>query len=419
MQVNGERLIKHLKQIGSIGVHPDGGHCRFSWTPAYKQACVELTELMESIGMKVHMDAVGNLYGRMEGSDPSLKPILTGSHLDTKPYGGLYDGNTGIQAGLEALFAMHDAGFKPRRSIDLVCFINEEASEFLGGCFGSRAITGQIDSGYFKRCVDRHTGQTMYDAMKEFGMGCDPDHYETCILKPDQYYCFIETHIEQGRHLLDDNKSISILDGIAGIKEFYITIKGERAHAGGMAMSDRHDAMAAAVNIAAEVERLAINGGVASRGTCAYITSFPAEISIISDTATVAVDFREIDGDIFESLERDLIAYTEEQCKKRGLTYSVKMDLNARPAICNKTLKEIMQGYADARNIPNEPMVSYPAHDAHHLSRLYPMAMIFLRSSNGGVSHCPEEYTLDEDEINGAQVLLDTLEKLSMEDIAL
>ncbi|MEY8338072.1 M20 family metallo-hydrolase [Lachnospiraceae bacterium 62-35] len=417
MKVNKNRLWNYLQEIGSIGADPRGGISRLSWTPAYKEACIRLTTFMEKIGLKVHMDAVGNLFGKLEGTDPSLSPILTGSHLDTKPMGGYFDGNAGIIAPLECLTAMHEAGFHPRRSIEIAAFVNEEATEFLGGCFGSRAITGQLDKQYLLTCKDRTTGQTMYDALKEFGMGCNPDQFENCILKKEDYYCFLELHIEQGRGLLDCGKPISILHGIAGIKEFYITIHGVRAHAGGMAMKDRHDAMAAAAQIGCMVEHLALNGGKATRGTCGFIHSQPAEVSIIADTAIVAVDFREMDPDIFEQLYIDLLAFTKKECEKRGLTFTVKMDLDAEPVICDVRLQKLMLEAAVQHQIPHMQSISYPAHDAHHLSLLYPVGMIFLRSSNEGVSHCPEEYTTPEDLEAGTIVLLDTLKKLSAEDI--
>ncbi len=415
MKVNKERLWERLNELGSIGADPRGGISRFSWTPSYKEACVKLIEIMESIGLKVRMDAVGNIYGRLEGTDPSLKPILTGSHFDTKPMGGRFDGNAGIMAALECLSAMHDAGYKPRRSIEMIAIINEEASEFLGGCFGSRAITGQISKEYLFNCKERTTGQTMYDAMKEFGMGCDPDNFESCILKKGDYHSFIELHIEQGRSLLDLDKSISILEAIAGIKQFYITLYGVRAHAGGMAMKDRHDAMAGAAKIISEVERLALNGGVATRGTCGYLVSAAQDVSVISDQVMIAVDFREPDKEIFENLYTSLIDFTDKECEKRGLTYSVRIDLSTPPATCDPRLREIMLESADRHGIAHETMVSYPSHDAQHLARLYPMAMIFLRSSNGGVSHCPDEFTTAEDLEAGTIVLLDTLAKLSAE----
>lgn len=417
MNVNSERLWQRLNQIGSIGADPRGGISRFSWTPAYKEACVQLTALMERAGLRVRMDAVGNLYGRLEGTDPTLKPILTGSHFDTKPMGGRFDGNAGIMAALECLTAMHEAGYRPRRSIEMIAFINEEASEFLGGCFGSRAITGQVERAFLTTCRERTTGQTMYDAMKAFGLGCDPDRFESCILTEGQYHCFIELHIEQGRYLLDHEQSISILEGIAGIKQFYITINGVRAHAGGMSMQDRHDAMAAAGQVVCEIERLALNSGVATRGTCGYILSASNDVSVISDQATLAVDFRELDAVIFDRLYDDLMAFTKQACDKRGLTFSVRVDLNTPPAICNQALREIMLESARRHGIANETMVSYPAHDAHHLSRVCPIAMIFLRSSNGGVSHCPDEFTTQEDLTSGTMVLLDTLVKLAEEDV--
>ena len=415
IKIDGERLWNREQEIGEYGRDPRGGISRFAWTPSYREAAVLLMKWMEEAGLKVRVDAVGNIYGRYEGQEP-LPPVLTGSHLDTVPMGGKFDGLAGIMTALEALTAMKEHGYQPRRPIEMIAFINEEASQFLGGHFGSKAICGMLPADYARTSADRNTGKTMRDAMLEYDMGLEPDHFEKALIKKEDYFAFIELHIEQGKYLLKKGIPVAVVDDIAGIHQFYITFYGESAHAGGMAMEDRHDALAAAAQTACEVERLALTSGSPTRGTVGYMEVEPNEHNIVASRVTFSVDFREAEDEIWKRLYQDVIAYAEKQCETRGLTFETKVTISTPPCHCHPELKKLIAQSARENQIPYMHMVSYPAHDAMQMGRLYPMAMIFLRSSNGGVSHCPDEYTTREDLAAGAQILCDTLYQLSQMD---
>lgn len=409
MNINKDRLWEREMRLGHIGDDPAGGVSRFAWTPEYKEAMDLLSEWMRDARLIVRTDTVGNLFGRLEGSDPTLAPVLVGSHLDTVPSGGCFDGVAGIMSALESLVTMREQGIVPERSIELVAFINEEASQFLGGCFGSKAMCGMIEENYPDICCNRHTGQTLREAMLEFGGGLDPDAIIDSKVGKDDYFAYLEVHIEQGKYLLQRNKPVAVVTSIAGIKQFYITIEGVSCHAGGMAMEDRHDAMAAAVAVAAEVERLALTSGSATRGTVGYIHSEPGEQNIVAGRCVVSVDYREDQDDIWEDIFQKLISFTKEQCAKRGLTYSVNTTIDTAPAHCHPAIIDLLEHTADELDIPCMRMVSYPAHDAMQLERLFPIGMIFLRSLNDGRSHCPEEYTSKEDLAAGAELLFNAL----------
>lgn len=411
MNINAERLWKREMSIGEYGRDKRGGISRLAWTPEYKEAAEVLIRWMEEIDLKVRIDAVGNIYGRYEGTE-DLAPILIGSHLDTVPMGGKFDGLAGVMTALEVLTSMREKKIQPTRPIEMIAFINEEASQFLGGHFGSKAICGILPHDYFDKTCDKTTGKTLRQAMAEYGMGLNPDNLAASIIKEDDYFAFIELHIEQGRYLLDKNLPMAIVEDIAGIRQFYITYYGESAHAGGMAMEDRHDALAAAAATACEVEKLALNSGSTTRGTVGYFFVEPGEHNIIAKKGTLSVDFREVKDDIWKSLYDHLIDFVENQCEQRGLTYSVNSTICTAPCHCNNKLKEIIKESANENNLPFTHMVSYPAHDAMQMGRLYPMAMIFLRSSNGGVSHCPDEYTTKEDLSIGAETMFFTTQKL-------
>lgn len=411
MKINAERLWNREQEVGEYGRDPRGGISRFAWTPEYREAALVLIKWMKEAGLEVRTDTVGNIYGRYEGTE-NLAPLLTGSHFDTVPMGGKFDGLAGVMTALEALTAMREEGYKPRRPIEMIAFINEEASQFLGGHFGSKAICGMLPENFARISVDRNTGKTMRDAMLEYEMGLDPDDFASSYINPGDYFAFIECHIEQGKYLLKKGLPLAVVDDIAGIHQFYITFYGESAHAGGMAMEDRHDAFQAAAETACEVERLALESGSATRGTVGYVDVKPNEHNIVANEVTISVDFREVDDKIWGRLYDDVIRFAESQCEKRGLTYKTVTTISTAPCHCNGKLKDIIEESAAKNGIPHMHMVSYPAHDAMQMGRLYPMAMIFLRSSNGGVSHCPDELTTKEDLAAGAQVLYDTIQRL-------
>lgn len=411
MNINADRLWEREQEVGEYGRDPRGGISRFAWTPEYREAAVLLMKWMEDAGLKVRVDTVGNIFGRYEGTE-DLSPILMGSHFDTVPMGGKFDGLAGIMTAVEVLTTMYEQGYEPRRPIEMVAFINEEASQFLGGHFGSKVICGMLPSDYATTSIDRNTGKTMKQAMLEYDMGLEPDNFEGSFLKKEDYFAFLEVHIEQGKYLLDKGLPLAVIDGIAGIKQFYITYHGERAHSGGMALEDRHDAFQAAAETAIEVERLALNSDSPTRGTVGYVNVEPNEHNIVADKVTISVDFREIEDNIWQNLYDDLMIFVQKQCEKRGLTYDVEYTINTEPCHCNPKLKEIIAKSAKESDIPYMHMVSYPAHDAMQMGRLYPMAMIFLRSSNDGVSHCPEELTTKEDLAAGAEVLYKTIKNI-------
>lgn len=412
-----QRLWTRLNTIGGIGADPKGGVSRFAWEPAYKEAMELLRRWSEEEGLAYRVDTVGNQFVRLEGQEPGAPAVLSGSHFDTVPQGGYFDGMAGVMGALEALSAIKRSGLVPRRPLELVAFINEEASQFLGGTFGSKAMCGMLPKDYAYQLRHRQTGQLLSDAMREFGMGLDPDNLEGSVIDPARYYAFVELHIEQGRYLLEKGLPISVVSSVAGIKQFYITLRGVAAHAGGMAMKDRHDAMAAAAAVAAEVERLALATSLDTRGTVGYIEAHPGEHNIIADRCVVPVDFREADDGNWARLYTDLMAFTQAQCERRGLEWSVHTTCDLAPAHCAPELMALMDDSAGRWGIPHDHMVSFPAHDSMNLSRIMPMGMIFLRSANGGVSHCPEEFTMKDDLAAGTQVLTDTLYRAACDDL--
>ncbi len=418
MRIDTERLWARLNLIGHIGSDNKGGVSRFAWTPEYKEAVNLLKTWILQAGLTFRVDTVGNVFARLEGED-QLPAVLTGSHFDTVPCGGIFDGMAGVMGALEAMVSIKGSGIKHKRPIEMVAFVNEEASQFLGGTFGSKAMCGMLPSDFACHSRHRQTGQLLRDAMLEYGMNLNPDDFNGSIIDPENYYAFYELHIEQGRTLLDDDLPFAIVTAIAGIKQFYITLDGVAAHAGGMAMKDRKDAMAAAAAIACEVERLALNSGSATRGTVGFIQAKPGEHNIIAEKCVVPVDFREDVQETWERLYSNLMDFVADQCGKRGLTYSVQTTIDSEPARCDKALIDLLEEQAVKQGVPHKQMISYPAHDALNMARILPIGMIFLRSANDGVSHCPEEFTSKNDLAAGVELLASALLETAQRDLFL
>ena len=409
VKINPERLWTRLNEVGHIGSDPRGGVSRFAWEPAYREAVVCLLRWIEEAGLTARIDTVGNVFARLEGAEPQAPAVLSGSHFDTVPQGGCFDGLAGVMGALEALTAIKESGLPHRRPLEMVAFINEEASQFLGGTFGSKAMCGMLPDDYAFHLRHRQSGQLLSDAMREYGMGVDPSRLAESKIDPQAYCAFLEMHIEQGRYLLDREKPFSIVSCVAGIKQFYITFLGKAAHAGGMAMADRHDALAAAAAVITAVESLARRCGPDTRGTVGYVSVSPCEHNIIADRVTISVDFREADDEKWEALYTDLMEVTQRECEKRGLTWTVNSTCNLKPAHCAPELIQLLEEAAAGTGVEKDRMISFPAHDSMNMSRIMPMGMLFLRSSNDGLSHCPEESTTREDMVLGTQVLTNAL----------
>ena len=411
--INRERLLQRVEDLGLIGFLGEGkGISRFAWTNEYKEAAFCLMKWMQEIGLETRIDTVGNIYGRLSGKD-GLPAVLTGSHLDTVPGGGRYDGAAGILCALEAVQTIKEQGLQIDNSIEIVAFINEEATQFLGGCMGSKAMCGLIANDYADNCIDRNTGKSLREAMNEFGMGLDPDRIAESSIDASQYKVFVELHIEQGTWLLENGYQVAVVDDVAGIHQLYLTFKGKAAHAGGMSMKKRQDAFMAAAETACALEQTIEEMGTDARGTVGYVNVTPNEHNIIPSEVTISVDIREVDDYIWEKLHESLISSAASSSEKRGVVFEEMKTLSERPCHCRKEIRDSIEAAMKRLGYPPIHMVSYPAHDSMQMGKKMPVGMIFLRSSNNGMSHCPEEYTLPEDMEAGANVLLHTLLDLS------
>ena len=405
MKINPTRLQSHFEAMSEIGKIGETGTCRPAHTALEKQGFEIAGSWMKEAGMKVRIDNFGNLIGRLEGKNPDLPVLMMGSHLDSQPYGGRFDGVAGVLCAIEAIHTLHENGVVPERSIDVISFADEEGWRFNKGLFGSRGILGKLEEGELQR--KDQDGITREQALKDFG--CDITKFKESEYKPGSIFCFLELHIEQGPVLDLANKPIGVVSGISGPLWWTVKLKGMAGHAGSVPMPIRKDAMVGAAEIIVALNQIATQvPGNPTVGTVGTLTVFPASRNIIAEEVEMTVDLRDIDLDRRNRYEQQLRDKIDAICAKHKLEYSISEDTKSDPRYCADWIKKIIHDECDKLNLDAPELMSGPFHDAMALSYACDYGMIFVRCKDG-ISHNPLEYSSYEDLAIGANVLLGTV----------
>jgi allantoate deiminase len=405
MTINSTRLQQHFEAMSLIGKLGDTGTNRPTLSPTEKQAFDLASSWMHEAGMTTRIDHFGNLIGRLEGIHPELPVLMMGSHLDSQPYGGRFDGVAGVLCAIEAVTALTEQGIQPQRTIEVVSFADEEGWRFNKGLFGSRGILGRLEAGELDR-TDKD-GITRRRALIDFG--CDPDKFHESQYAPGSIHCFLELHIEQGPVLDLANKPIGIVSGISGPLWWTVKLKGMAGHAGSVPMPIRQDALVGAAEIIIALRHIVTQLLYAPTvGTVGNITVFPGSRNIIAEEVTFTVDLRDIDLHRRNHYEAQLRKEIESICRQHNLTYSITEDWNSEPRYCAEWLKQIIHQQCTSLNLDAPELMSGPFHDAMALSYATDYAMIFVRCKDG-ISHNPLEFASYEDLALGAEVLYGTV----------
>ncbi len=408
MKINAKRLEEHFEAMSLIGKIGETGTCRPTMTVLEKEAFTLAASWMQEAGMKTHIDNFGNLVGRLEGKKPALPVLMMGSHLDSQPYGGRFDGVAGVLCAIEVVKTMHDNGVVPERSIEVVSFADEEGWRFTKGLFGSRGILGKLESGELQR-TDKD-GISREKALLDFG--CDPTKFKESEYKPGSIFCFLELHIEQGPILDIGNKPIGVVSGISGPLWLTVKLKGMAGHTGSVPMHLRKDSLLGAAEIIVAVNEIATQvKGAPTVGTVATINVFPASRNIIAEETVFTVDLRDIDLERRNRYEKQLRDRIDAIAKKHQLAYEISEDTNSEPRYCADWIKEIIHGECKTLNLDAPELMSGPFHDALALSYACDYGMIFVRCKDG-ISHNPLEFASYEDLSLGAEVLYGTVQKI-------
>jgi hydantoinase/carbamoylase family amidase len=409
MLINRERLVQHFEELSLIGKIKETGVCRPTLSEIEKEAFKLAERWMKEAGMTVRLDDFGNLIGRLEGQDPAAPVLMVGSHLDSQPYGGRFDGPAGVLGAIEAVATLHEKGIVPERPIEVVAFCDEEGWRFGKGLFGSRGISGQVEQDELQR--EDKEGISRSEALTRFG--CDPTKLEASVYPPGAIYAYLEMHIEQGPILDKANAPLGLVTGISGPLWLTVKIKGEAGHAGSVPMAMRHDALLGAAEI-----MVAFNTIVKQHtetpivGTVGDLKVFPNSRNIIPEEVTFTIDLRSIDLDLRNKCEKQLEAAIQDISQKHGLTYEITEDFKSEPRYCADWIKETIRTEAGEMGLTLPELMSGPFHDALALSNVCDYGMIFVRCKDG-ISHHPAEYSSYEDLALGTDLLCRTILKVS------
>jgi hydantoinase/carbamoylase family amidase len=384
-----------------------GGITREVFTPTYERSVEFVSGLMRDVGLDVRRDAFGNLYGRLEGTDPSLPAVRTGSHVDTTLNAGRYDGVVGVLGAIEAVRSLRDRGL--RRAVEIVAFAGEEP-RFASGCIGSRAVMGELSRADLDRLVDRD-GVSLAQALA--GAGFDPGAIDTALWDPASVHAFVELHIEQGIVLESSGEGIGVVTAIAAPHDLRITLRGAADHAGATPMALRRDALAGAAEAMVELEQLAIGSPSGTTvGTVGVMRVRPGAINVVPGEVEFDVDVRDSDAQARQAVVDGLLAAVGELATRRGLTAVVDEIVRDEPGTCAPFILEAADAACASLGVTGRHMISGAYHDALILSRRIPVGMLFVPSA-GGISHHPDEYTGPEDIERGAAVLGEVLTTLA------
>lgn len=396
--LDGEQLLEDLETLGQIGRAAAGGLQRIAFSPADWEGRRWVAQQMQALGMTVLTDAAGNTIGRYPGLVEGLPAIALGSHTDTVPQGGIYDGALGVLGGLACVRALHAVQQRLRHPLVLINFTAEEAT-MAGGTLGSYAMTGLLNP----QVIDgvAWDGQLVRTHLQTIGL--DPSQLHTAAQPIGSYAAFLELHIEQGATLEAEQRPIGIVEGIVGIRRYLVTFHGYANHAGTTTMDRRQDALVAAAPFITLVREVAIAHGIV--GTIGKLTVLPGAPNVIPGKVEVHLEIRGLTDSVLDQAEAQL----------RAAAHAAQADFAAvsnKPPVQSdpRLLSAIAAACADLA-LPTLTMPSGAGHDAMNMAALCPMAMIFV-PSRAGVSHSPDEYTAPEDCVNGARVLLSTLLKV-------
>jgi N-carbamoyl-L-amino-acid hydrolase len=396
-----------ITALSEFGKNADGGVDRVAYSQADIDGRAYIMDLMRGQGLTdIRIDVGGNIIGRRLGADPDAKPIMIGSHTDSVPGGGNYDGDVGVIANLEVIDLLNAASIQTRSPIDVVVFSNEE-----GGLVGSLAMTGKLKPETFD--VMSHSGLTIGDGIR--AIGGDPDNITRDIIKPGVLKAFIELHIEQGAFLDEENIDIGVVQGIVGINWWDITIEGVANHGGTTPMNRRQDAMVAAAHLTLAINKIANDLPGRQVATVGRIEAFPGAPNVIPGKVIMSLEVRDLEqskmDQVFALVKKEAERIAGETSTKIGFEF---IDVASHPAPTDERMRALIADAVKEAGYTYKLMPSGAGHDAQDMVSVAPTGMIFV-PSKGGVSHSPKEYTSPEEMAKGADVLLRAILKLDAE----
>jgi beta-ureidopropionase / N-carbamoyl-L-amino-acid hydrolase len=410
LQVNRERLWASLMELALIGATPKGGVCRLAASDLDGAARRLFIRWCEEAGCHVAVDKIGNIFARRAGRNPALAPVMAGSHLDTQPTGGRFDGAYGVMAGLEIVRTLNDLGYETEAPIEIVAWTNEEGSRFSPAMVGSGVFAGAFDLSYGLERPDNVSGVTLGAELERIGFaGPDPVGRR----KVAAYY---EAHIEQGPILEAAGKPVGVVTGAQGQRWYEVTVTGQEAHAGPTPMPRRKDALVGAARMIDAVNRIGHAHAPHACATVGFVQVSPNSRNTIPGRVFFTVDFRHPEDAVLTQMDRELrAACAETAAASGGLEAAVEEFWYFPPTPFDPALVGAVRDAAAAQGYLHQDIVSGAGHDAVYMARIAPTAMVFVPCV-GGISHNEIEDAKPDDLTAGCNVLLNAL--LEIADLA-
>lgn len=398
LRTSQERLWTALMDLAKLGATPKGGVNRQAMTDLDRQARDLFIEWCRAEGCSIRIDAIGNIFARRAGQDLDSPAVMTGSHLDTQPTGGKYDGCFGVLSGLEVIRTLNQHGIQTRAPIEVVAWTNEEGCRFPPCMMGSGVFAGQLSLTDMLNKTDAE-GITAGAALEAIGYrGQDS-------IDPRDIKAYYEAHIEQGPVLEDTKTTIGVVIGALGQKWFDLTLTGVEAHAGPTPMPLRKDAMMGAAEVTQAVNRIANARQPHGRGTVGSMKLHPGSRNVIPGEVTMSIDMRHLDPTALKAMADELQAAVDEISARHGLDAELVPTADFAPEYFDEACVSAVRKAAQQLNCTHRDIVSGAGHDAIFVGRVAPSAMIFVPCENG-ISHNEIEYATPEDLHSGCNVLL-------------
>jgi N-carbamoyl-L-amino-acid hydrolase len=402
LRVNGARIVEHLSGLSQFGKNPQGGVSRVAFSEADRQGRDYVAGLMRAAGLDVSIDAAGNIIGRRAGSDSTLKPLVMGSHIDSVPEGGNFDGDVGSLSAIEVAQTLAEQKLTTHHSLEVIIFTDEE-----GGTIGSHGLSGEITDKQLN--LVSNSGKTIRDGIKF--IGGDPDKLASMRRKRGDIAAYLELHIEQGGILDTEKINIGVVEGIVGITQWEVKIEGFANHAGTTPMNQRRDAMLAAAKFIEAVNRIVTSLPGRQVGTVGKLQAWPGAYNVIPGKVILGLELRDLDASKVRMLYQKIRDEASAIAKSTGTSFDFTETNSIVPAPTDERIRKLIDETAKSLGLSTKWLPSGAGHDAQEIARLGPVGMIFVPSV-GGISHSPKEYSRPEDISNGANVLLHTLLKL-------
>ncbi|MBX2911543.1 MAG: Zn-dependent hydrolase [Cyclobacteriaceae bacterium] len=402
IQASADRMKERIEALSQFGANPDGGVDRVAYSDADMAGRKYVVSLMKKAGLEVTIDAAGNIIGKRKGKNNDLPSIAFGSHIDSVPGGGNFDGDVGSLGAIECIELMNEHHIITEHPLEVLVFQNEE-----GGLVGSEAISGILTENELS--LVSNSGKTLGQGMKD--IGGDPGRFHEAARKKGDFKAFLELHIEQGGFLDREGVNIGVVEGIVGIKQWMVTFLGKANHAGTTPMDQRQDAMLAAARFVVEANRIARSIPGRQVVTNGKIKALPGAPNVIPGKVEMTLEIRDLDFEKVLSIFEKIKTAAKDIATGTGVAISYAELNEDIPAQTDSRIQSLIAGSAKELGLTTKFMPSGAGHDTQNMARIAPVGMVFVPSKDG-ISHSPKEFTSAQDMANGASVLLQTILKL-------